>query len=375
MKLFDKLKDALFEEEVVDEPEDVKPQKPSKNGFKSSVDRIKEKTRVRDVKVTNYDDNDRDDFDDYDTPVAKKIVYTREKEEKFKEPPVRPEIKREVRREEVRREEIRPEKKSDFTFPAVDDSFFEKKEEKNVVEDDIPTLDFEDEKPERKHAKEEVKESKPYGGASNHPYQTDSTSEYVKKYTSSEYGIYPKSKEKHAFKPSPNISPVYGIIDDPVPDTQVEEKKEIRLTSALSNEKVDIDEVRRKALGLDSVDDNSDDSYDSKDNDIEEDVIDLTNSSAPSVNKVTMGDAEEYYDDLGLEYNNDYIDAGKNKSRVKSDEEYEKEKTEDNSKDSEDVSVKKEEKEEKRKVDTKKSKDSKDDDNLFDLIDSMYDNK
>lgn len=341
MKLIDKLKNALFEEEEVEVPD--KPVKPEKH--KSSIDRIKEETRVRDVKVTNYDEDDNDDStEEEEEVVAKKIV----------EPP----------------KIVTPKKEEVF----VDDSFFDDIKVNN--DNSIPTSFFDDDKKEkkeeshmfddRKEVKEEVHEEKKvkiYG--EEQPYKPSQASEYVKKYNSSPYGTYPKNKEKHVFKPSPNISPVYGIIDDPEPRTEAP-KQEIRLTSALSNEKIDIDEVRNKALGIED-----DTEPVKRDEPIDEDFIDLTNSDAPSVNKVTMGDAEEYYNDLGLEYNNDYIDANKTNTRVKSDSEYEKVSNEESTTPTPVISEETRENNDSKET----SKTQNDDDNLFDLIDSLYDNK
>ncbi len=357
MKLFDKLKDALFEEEYVDVPDkpvkEKKEKEHEKSKFRSNIDRIKEETRIKDVKVTNYDDT-FDDEEEEEEQVAKKIIDVREKNEE----PVK-------------------EKKSDFIFPEDDSFFTDTKEERTKIDADIPLLDS-DEKEERREAvnrivSEEVKEEpkkeekpKLYGGYNeNLPYKTNSREEYVKKFTSSEYGTYPKTKEKHGFKPSPNISPVYGIIDDSEPKEE-EVKREVRLTTAIPVEKPDIDEVRKKVLGLDREEEEEE-----KETPIDEDFIDLTNTDKPSVNKVTMGDAEEYYDDLGLEYNSDYIDANKTKSRVKKDEEYEKVKKENNSDDEEGTPKKEDKSNDVKNI----KKVSSDDDNLFDLIDSMYDNE
>mgnify|MGYP003311206400 FL=1 len=80
-----------------------------------------------------------------------------------------------------------------------------------------------------------------------------------------------------------------------------------------------------------------------------------------------MGDALEYFEDLGLEYNVDYVDASKDKATGR--------RSKDNYDDvpqiTQELPVVEEE-----KVDEKKEE-SKDlnvdsDDNLFDLIDSMY---
>ena len=39
----------------------------------------------------------------------------------------------------------------------------------------------------------------------------------------------------------------------------------------------------------------------------------MKNDDTPAISKITLGDAEEYFDDLGLEYNVDYKDSAKEK--------------------------------------------------------------
>ena len=46
----------------------------------------------------------------------------------------------------------------------------------------------------------------------------------------------------------PIISPIYGIVSDTDQEVR-EQKQEIRLTSAISHEKMDLDEIRKKAFG------------------------------------------------------------------------------------------------------------------------------
>ncbi len=316
MGLMDKLKNALFEEEYVEVEE--KPKKPKK-----SINKIKEEKRVSEVKVTSYDDEE-------EKPIAKKIV-SEKKEEVFETP-----------------------KKEEFTFPAIDDDFFndvveEKKEETKF---DFP---YEEEKEE---------EIKPL-------YKTNKEEEYVKKYTSSEYGNYEKAKEKKIFRPSPNISPVYGIIDDNGETLKGEPRREIRLNSAVRSEKVDVDDIRRKAFGLRSEEVKTE----PVEEEIEEETsIDLTTEDVPKVNKVTMGDAEEYFEDLGLEYNTDYIDAKKEKAtgrRVSESYDEEEKLNIEDEKEDDDFKLPVYDKVEEEKETT--DNDNLDDDNLFDLIDSMYD--
>ena len=38
-------------------------------------------------------------------------------------------------------------------------------------------------------------------------------------------------------------------------------------------------------------------------------MVDLSDRAKPEVKEITMGDAVEYFQDLGLEYNVDYVDA------------------------------------------------------------------
>ena len=88
----------------------------------------------------------------------------------------------------------------------------------------------------------------------------------------------------------------------------------------------------------------------------------------PAVKDVTMGDALEYFQDLGLEYNVDYVDAGTKATGRREKASY----------GDDDITAAKfsEEDEEENKTIVEKKEEKKeevtDDDNLFDLIDSMY---
>ena len=66
---------------------------------------------------------------------------------------------------------------------------------------------------------------------------------------------------------------------------------------------VTLDTVRQKAFGIESVQEDDDLGL----------LYDMKNDDAPAISKITLGDAEEYFDDLGLEYNVDYKDSAKEK--------------------------------------------------------------
>ena len=122
--------------------------------------------------------------------------------------------------------------------------------------------------------------------------------------------------------------------------------------------------VRNKAFGSSNLEKESESSLVSTDDDgVEEEMspeenllYDMTKSDeAPAVEKVTIADAEEYFEDLGLEYNVDYKDSRYEKatgrrSRITKEEV------------SDTVPKKKRQEEDQSKLE----------DNLFDLIDSMY---
>ncbi len=321
MKLLDKLKNALFEEEYVEVEEKKEIKKEPKK---------KEK------------------------PIAKKIIIDE------------PTPKKEEKKQDVIVEEEKPRVNNDnkdFKFKAIlDDDFIDLEEERKEKTHPKPKqepkpLKREDRK-EPSFYKEETKEERKIYGAS--PNSLD------KEIKIHEYGSVTKQKEKKEFHPSPIISPIYGVLDQNYKKDDVVTKKEVRITSSYKKKNIDVDSVRAKAYG------NSDDIFEEEltsnkkeiekeenneiadeVNDIKEEdsLLDISADNTPSVSKVTIGDAEEYFSDLGLEYNIDYKDTSHEKAtgrrtdlRNFDEDDYQKD----------NASI---------------------EDNLFDLIDSMYDEK
>lgn len=180
------------------------------------------------------------------------------------------------------------------------------------------------------------------------------------------------SKEtKTTFKPTPIISPIYGILDKNYTKEEVLPKKEVKPSSYVSRKNADLDSVREKAFGSLTGDFGltSDDPI--KEGEAVEDEFEVEDhllydmsdeDKTPSVDKVTLQDAEEYFQDLGLEYNIDYKDAklekatGRRVSKTPKIDEID---------DSVDIP----------KEQPASHKESSVEDNLFDLIDSMYEEK
>ena len=324
MKLLDKLKNALFEEEYVEVEETKEVRKKEK-------------------------------------PIAKKIVLDDPK-------PQKKEQKEDIIIEEEKKEPLAHSNNKDFKFKAIlDDDFIDLESNPKVVEKELPPIKEEVPKVKKEIPKEKiiykeekkVEEKKPYSGSLNNGIDKE-----IKSHKSC---LDKKEKEKKEFRPSPIISPIYGVLDQNYKKDEIVTKKEVRITSSYKSKNIDVDSVRAKAYG------NSDDIFEeeltsNKKENIEEDkkeelddidtikeedsLLDISANNTPTVQKVTMGDAEEYYSDLGLEYNIDYKDVSHEKATG-------------------------------RRTDLRNFDDNYDtpkdessiEDNLFDLIDSMYDEK
>ena len=312
MGVFDKLKNVFFEEEYVEVEEPIKKPKKEKTTIAKKVD-LPEMPKIREEKTPR------------EIEIEEEVVERVEKKGS---------IEREIKNEKSF--------KFPMTFEEDDfmvDSYDRKKEEKT-------SRTFSDKEPQ--------KHDNLYNSKKEEPIKTDYT--YSGLYEGGDY-----KKEQKVFKPTPIISPIYGILDKNYKKEEIVQKKEIRLSAP--SKKVDLDMVREKAYG-DLVSDitasmmDNETSNDTKEpivdtkveNDVEETTLyDLTDDASPVVNSVTVGDAEEYFNDLGLEYNVDYKDHSKEKATGRRSTRIKEEETN-----------KKEEKKEEVE------------DSLFDLIDSMY---
>lgn len=359
MKLMDKIKNALFEEEYVEIEESPKKkrEKKPKRKVEPFEDIEEERTRPE--------------------PIAKRIVPPEKK-------PVLEKTK-EVSITQPREEVIPQSASSKYQDSIVTTAVREEKKFTMVTEDDLKP----DNVMQPKTSSDEIKPSKLYssskyddinikeikaGKIDREPYQAGKKNDgYLDNYTVHEYGS--KTKEKAYFKPSPIISPIYGIIEDADKREDYNQPREIRLSSSY-HDKADLDDIRKKAFGglvddIGKFEEPVDEVYSEADRQDDNLLVDLRDDkNIVEVEKVTVGDAVEYFEDLGLEYNNDYIDATKEKAngrRVKTDSEYDQMPvvSSDEEEDSGKPSFLKQKNEQKYE--------KTDEENLFDLIDSMYD--
>lgn len=135
-----------------------------------------------------------------DEPIKKEVIQVEIPSPKVEEPIKEEEIEPTLKREEK------------FVFPVYfDDKDFEK-------------IEQEERKPEIKPVEKPIKREA--------------------------YGIKKEEKvEKKVFKPTPIISPVYGVLDKNYKKDEITHKKKTSTISYRTNEAVDIDDVRKKAYG------------------------------------------------------------------------------------------------------------------------------
>ena len=344
MGVFDKIKNALFEVEYVEVDEPPKKEKKEK----------KKEKEIQDEK-----------------PIAKRIVLPGKREEKVEE------LKEELIDEDF---EIKPieEEKPREQFKFMDDNDFKVDDGPEYLMDEPEKTEVIEERPIYGETREERLEEvyTPITTYNNPNYKSSSeTNLYGMNSHSSydvpvhQYGTYEKT-EKTYFKPSPIISPIYGILDKNYKKEDVKEKKEVRLTG-YTRSNMNVDDIRAKAYGNEKeTEPEVEENIFEIENDAEDNVmVDLSDRSKPEVKELTMGDAEEYFEDLGLEYNVDYVDVSTDRSKIKKEEPEEKKEVA--SIDLEDTIEEESPKLDDIRIEAEKETEP-DDDNLFDLIDSMY---
>lgn len=227
MGLFGKLKEILFDEETVEIPvitkESEETEKPSKKKVK--VDEIDEKTKrlnkidddVIIEKIESPKRSIKDEDDVFDMPKLK--------------------------------EEARAEKRTtNFTFPIFGD------DEKDIITEkrsNSPRKNepgLEEPAPRKAPSKEPRRES---GFTNAYDYSYGKYKGDYKSNRESTHELITKSlemkEEKKAFTPSPIISPVYGVLNENYKKEDIKSKNESKIDYDRSH--LDLDSVRRKAYG------------------------------------------------------------------------------------------------------------------------------
>ena len=397
MGVFDKLKNALFEVEYVEVDEEPKKEKKEK------------KEKPKKEEPVN------------DKPIAKKIVLPGKKEEKIskiqEEELVDQNFEARPKDENIKEENNNSFKfMDDADFKVDDEPIVKSVEEVNETElleggytpvNNVPERETHVDTSVSYHGVSPVANEDNHLSSINSPYRPKEREsrpygmDPSYRVSIKEYGSYENSDDRDGFRPSPIISPIYGILDKNYKKEDVVSKKEVRITSNYTRRNMNVDDIRNKAYGKEKVESVETTEPIEEEHNEEPTMVDLTNDKEkPEVKELTVGDAMEYFQDLGLEYNVDYVDAT-NKSGAQKVEEEKEEKSEvlpdveEKPKSEKKVIKKKEVKKteelpeveedvpevvedtvevEIKPVEEKNesSEELLDDDNLFDLIDSMY---
>lgn len=358
MGLFEKLKNALFEEEYVEEEE-----KPKKNiapvESRAEKKAAKEKRRVEEDSIKDIKPTDLDLQNDMVSPSSESSDSTMESNFKLYED-------------------------EDFAVEQTPKQVAIPVKEETVIDVDQPENLYQSSTTSSYHSETtNTKVETLY-----HQEIASTVTEKREPYSNKDYKpLYSYGEEnKKVFKPTPIISPIYGILDKNYKKEEVVDRKEVKKSSSYASTKMDIDSVRRKAFGGLNVDlnlngedtikkDQEEKEAQRAEEELEDNLLyDMSDTTTtPVVNKVTVADAEEYFDDLGLEYNIDYKDskyehaAGRH-VRASKEEPIEKK--------VKDITPKElNESQSKKEQSKKKETEENLEDNLFDLIDSMYEDK
>lgn len=312
MGVFDKLKNFFYEEEPAEESDDTE-----------------EETLARKVEVPKVKEKEHSRFDETQEIKFSTELPKFEEEEEVKVEPVAPKV-------EEKKEKVEEDRFSSFAGLFNDEDFEDQPEPQLYDEDKHISYNVEKEKKETYQPKREEPVYQPPKKTYKSTYSFDSNKRFI---------------------PSPIISPIYGILDT---NYSKDDIKVQRVESYVA--KSDIDTVRNKAFGYKEETTYTTNDEDDKPVDVKETVevkVEVENheeepeenevpreeqreetNSKPTVKKVTLEDADEYYNDLGLAYNEDYNDGQR--------EEYQS------------------------RHNRYDSKNDSENDNLFNLIDKMY---
>ncbi len=369
MGLIGKLKEILFDEETVEIPvitkEDVEEAKKSKKSKKE----VEPHAEVREKR--SQEKEDEVIIKKIETPKRETPSALDNSEDLFDMPKLKEEAKEEKRI-------------NTFTFPVFDDD--EKPQERRTTREKKEEK-VEEEKPVKEVARE--RRASGYTNAYDYSYgkykgdyksSRESNHEYISR-------TIEEKEEKKAFTPSPIISPVYGVLNENYKKEDIVTKTDKR---EVSSGVLDLDSVRRKAYGTleDEIEESL--SYDSREPEVKEETVKMDmvdDDEGISIDDLLVDNGEKYegtravieedkHDDtelfnvLDAEEANEEIEIEDEKHEPVRNEEVDLEPSVPRIPEgAEDIKV---EKTDDKQADEREPIDEED---LFDLIDSLYDGK
>lgn len=336
MGVFSKIKNFFVEEVEEDEDEEEVREPEQQYARKVEVPKksFKERFKLREKLEEEDEDEEEEPEQKVELEEQEPNVYIpKNKNISFEEDEINPTPKEEAMMEE---EVELPSRSSRTPLVFEDDNLFQEDDDyKPVMEED------EDEEPEVEMEEEEQEEVPTPPKEKYHPpllYQGRKESNYIDSINKESYYKQGNSDDKgeRKFKPSPIISPIYGILDKNYKKEEIRSKSDYKRN--MEKKESPIDSVRKKAYGEEHKP-TREDVHDEKPIKSEKKVN--LNHDVPTVSDVTIAEADDYYNELGFVYNVNYKNESRNQPS-------------------------------KKKVEKKETEIN---DNLFDLVDSMHDKK
>lgn len=280
-----------------------------------------------------------------------KNTFFEEEYVEVEEPEKKEVVARKIEPKEIKKEEKESIVSSEINNDVKVEQVVQNYSDSNLItnENKVPYFEDDDFLDDNVVNKHEEKPKKIYGENADELYKSIDIS------TNTHSGAY-SNHTKETFKPTPIISPIYGILDKNYKKEEVIDKKD-KPSSYVSRKNADLDAIRKKAYGdlnpLEEISNTKIEDSNSDNNSNSNILYDMmSDNSKPVVDQVTLADAEEYFNDLGLEYNIDYKDNRYEKSTGRRQNYNYQDKNKNSEKTTDD--------------------DANLEDNLFDLIDSMY---
>lgn len=241
-------------------------------------------------KLKNMFTEEIDDFE----PVKKEMIQVEipapKKEEKKSDDfldkiETKVEEKKENKVEEKQEEKVVQKREEKFAFPVFfDDDDFENIENKEKLEKKVESNKYDRKEP------YQGRKVEPYQGRKTAPYQGGAVQ-------------LPRQKEKpRVFKPSPVISPIYGILDQNYKKEDIITRDEV-INNYSKPKEINVDDIRKKAYGT-------------LEDDLENSLLDSSIYDKPAV----FRHEEDMFDDLSTFTSDDYftdefIDTTDNKNK------------------------------------------------------------
>ena len=342
MGVFNKIKNFFVEEVEEDEEEEEVREPEQQYARKVEVPKksFKERFKLRE-KLEEEDDDEEEKEPEQKVELEEQepnVYIPKNSNISFEEDEINPAPKEETPMEEKEEVEL-PSRSSRTPLVFEDDNLFQEDDdykpvmEENEEEEEEPEVEMEEE--------EEESEVTPPPKEKYRPpllYQGRKESNYIDSINKENYYKQGNKEDKgeKKFKPSPIISPIYGILDKNYKKEEIRSKSDYKRN--MEKKECPIDSVRKKAYGEERKP-------------IREEVheerpiksekkVNLTHD-VPTVSDVTIAEADDYYNELGFVYNVNYKNETRNQPS-------------------------------KKKVEKKETEIN---DNLFDLVDSMHDKK